>query len=85
MSHAVAVGDQPADVDVQIRDLVMEYITQKNCIILAVTAANQDLANSDALAIAREVDPAGDRTVGVLTKLDLMDKVPLAFALVLHQ
>ena len=43
----VAVGDQPADVDVQIRDLVMEYITQKNCIILAVSAANHDLANSD--------------------------------------
>lgn len=70
----VAVGDQPHDVEVQIRDLVMEYISQKNCIILAVTAANQDLANSDAIKIAREVDPNGDRTLGVLTKLDLMDK-----------
>jgi len=38
---SVAVGDQPHDVEVQIRDLVMEYISQKNCIILAVTAANQ--------------------------------------------
>jgi len=35
-----------------------------------------DLANSDAIKIAREVDPNGDRTLGVLTKLDLMDKVP---------
>ena len=44
-----------------------------NCIILAVSAANQDIANSDGLQIAREVDPEGHRTVGVLTKLDLMD------------
>lgn len=44
-----------------------------NSIILAVTPANMDLANSDALKIAREVDPSGSRTLGVLTKLDLMD------------
>lgn len=41
--------------------------------ILAVSAANVDLANSDALKLARSVDPQGRRTIGVLTKLDLMD------------
>jgi hypothetical protein len=45
-----------------------------NAIILAVTPANADLATSDALRIAREVDPTGDRTIGVLTKVDIMDK-----------
>jgi len=35
-----------------------------NAIILAVTPANADLATSDALHLAREVDPAGDRTIG---------------------
>ena len=40
---------------------------------MAVQAANQDLATSDALKISREVDPEGNRTIGVLTKLDLMD------------
>lgn len=45
-----------------------------NAIILAVTPANADLATSDALRIAREVDPPGDRTIGVLTKVDIMDK-----------
>eukprot|EP00906_Rhabdomonas_costata_P032658 RCo046004 len=70
----VPVGDQPVDVEQQTRDLVLEYIRKPNCIILAVSAANQDIANSDALKIAREVDPNGDRTIGVLTKLDLMDK-----------
>ncbi len=45
-----------------------------NAIILAVTPANADLATSDALRLAREVDPSGDRTIGVLTKVDIMDK-----------
>jgi replication fork clamp-binding protein CrfC len=47
---------------------------QPNCIILAVSPANQDLATSDAIKISREVDPKGERTFGVLTKIDLMDK-----------
>lgn len=51
----------------------MQYIKNPNAIILSVTSANTDLANSDALKMAREVDPNGDRTVGVLTKIDLMD------------
>ncbi|CAO3644330.1 unnamed protein product [Mucor fragilis] len=38
-----------------------------------VTPANADLANSDSLKLAKQVDPAGKRTMGVLTKLDLMD------------
>lgn len=41
---------------------------------MAVSPANQDLAMSDALKLARRVDPHGDRTIGVLTKIDLMDK-----------
>lgn len=51
----------------------MQYIKNPNAIILSVTSANTDLANSEALKMAREVDPQGDRTVGVLTKIDLMD------------
>lgn len=42
-------------------------------IILAVSPANADIANSDSLKLARKVDPNGKRTIGVLTKLDLMD------------
>uniref|UniRef100_A0A4W5NZG7 dynamin GTPase n=1 Tax=Hucho hucho TaxID=62062 RepID=A0A4W5NZG7_9TELE len=54
----VPVGDQPTDIEYQ----------------LAVTPANMDLANSDALKLAKDVDPQGQRTIGVITKLDLMDK-----------
>ncbi len=53
--------------------MVYEYAEKPNSIILAVTPANIDLTNSDALKIAREVDPHGTRTLGVLTKVDLMD------------
>ncbi|KAL5604208.1 hypothetical protein BROUX41_002190 [Berkeleyomyces rouxiae] len=70
----VPVGDQPRDIERQIREMVLKYIGKSNAIILAVTAANQDLANSDGLKMAREVDPEGQRTIGVLTKVDLMDE-----------
>lgn len=70
----VPVGDQPRDIERQIRDMVLKYISKSNAIILAVTAANIDLANSDGLKLAREVDPEGQRTIGVLTKVDLMEE-----------
>ena len=53
------VGDQPLDIEHQIRHLILQYISNPNCIILAVTPANIDLATSEALKIAREVDPDG--------------------------
>ncbi|XP_062866711.1 dynamin-2 isoform X2 [Trichomycterus rosablanca] len=70
----VAVGDQPQDIEFQIRDMLLQFITKESCLILAVTPANTDLANSDALKVAKEVDPQGLRTIGVITKLDLMDE-----------
>jgi replication fork clamp-binding protein CrfC len=70
----VAVEDQPKDIPEQIDRMVNKYIEHENAIILAITPANQDLANSDSLIAARKVDPKGDRTLGVLTKLDIMDK-----------
>ncbi|VDI51862.1 dynamin GTPase [Mytilus galloprovincialis] len=70
----VAVGNQPQDIEIQIRSMVLEFISKESCLILAVSPANTDLANSDALKIAKEVDPQGMRTIGVITKLDLMDE-----------
>lgn len=70
----VPVGDQPKDIERQIKEMVLKQIQKPNAIILAVTAANTDLANSDGLKLAREVDPEGQRTIGVLTKVDLMDE-----------
>lgn len=70
----VPVGDQPVDIEAQIRNMILDFISKDNCLILAVSPANSDLANSDALKLAREVDPSGNRTIGVITKLDLMDE-----------
>ncbi|CAJ0607899.1 unnamed protein product [Cylicocyclus nassatus] len=70
----VPVGDQPPDIEHQIREMILTFISRETCLILAVTPANSDLATSDALKLAKEVDPQGLRTIGVLTKLDLMDE-----------
>ncbi|XP_055919213.1 dynamin-1-like protein isoform X2 [Eupeodes corollae] len=69
----VPVGDQPEDIETQIRDLIVKYIENPNSIILAVTSANTDMATSEALKLAKDVDPDGRRTLAVVTKLDLMD------------
>ena len=55
----VPVGDQPPDIEIQIREMILEFVRKENCLILAVSPANADLANSDALKIAKEVDPQG--------------------------
>ncbi|XP_057530949.1 dynamin-related protein 3A-like [Amaranthus tricolor] len=70
----VPVGDQPSDIEARIRTMIMKYIRHPSCLILAVTPANSDLANSDALQIAGNADPDGKRTIGVITKLDIMDR-----------
>ncbi|KAI0599315.1 dynamin-A [Biscogniauxia sp. FL1348] len=69
----VPIGDQPADIEKQTRTLISEYIAKPNSIVLAVSPANVDIVNSEALKLARHVDPLGRRTIGVLTKVDLMD------------
>ncbi|KAL9038771.1 MAG: hypothetical protein Q9214_005149 [Letrouitia sp. 1 TL-2023] len=69
----VPIGDQPTDIEKQTRTLISEYIAKPNSLILAVSPANVDIVNSEALKLARHVDPMGRRTIGVLTKLDLMD------------
>lgn len=69
----VPVGDQPEDIEVQIRQLILQHISNPNAIILAVSPANTDFATSESLKMARECDPDGRRTLAVVTKLDLMD------------
>ena len=65
-------GQDPNIVD-KIRAMVKNFIADTNCIILAVTPATSDIANSEALELALEVDPERKRTLGVLTKIDAME------------
>lgn len=69
----VPVGDQPEDIEDKIHELIYSFISNPNSLILAVTPATTDLATSEALKLARDVDPEGRRTLAVITKLDLMD------------
>ncbi|KAK4853776.1 hypothetical protein QYF36_014381 [Acer negundo] len=55
-------------------NVVSNTVAQPNSVILAITPANQGLATSGAIKLSREVNPAADKTFGVLTKVDLMDK-----------
>eukprot|EP01083_Nonionella_stella_P098474 276948_1 len=70
----VAVANQPPDIERRIRKLIRSFISRPKCLILAVSAATSDLATSDAIQLAKEVDPKGSRTLGVITKIDLMDQ-----------
>ncbi|KAG9354737.1 hypothetical protein JZ751_001450 [Albula glossodonta] len=69
----VPVGDQPEDIEAQIQEMILSFISNPNSLILSVSPANSDLATCDALKLAREVDPDGRRTLLVVSKLDLMD------------
>ncbi len=64
--------DQPLELKQKIADLCDKYIQPPN-VILAISAADVDLANSTALRASRRVDPRGERTIGVVTKMDLVD------------
>ncbi|XP_054434542.1 interferon-induced GTP-binding protein Mx1 isoform X2 [Pteronotus mesoamericanus] len=70
----VAVGNQPADIGYQIRRLIEKYIIKEETINLVVVPCNVDITTTEALSMAQEVDPEGDRTIGILTKPDLVDK-----------
>jgi len=63
--------EQPENLKEKISSLCDKYIREPN-IILAVCAADVDLANSPALRASRRVDPLGLRTIGVITKMDLV-------------
>ncbi|KAM6930346.1 dynamin-1-like protein isoform 2-T2 [Xenentodon cancila] len=69
----VPVGDQPENIEEQVQEMILSFISNPNSLILAVSPANSDLATSDALKLAREVDQDGRRTLLVVSKLDLMD------------
>uniref|UniRef100_A0A3B3BA61 Interferon-induced GTP-binding protein Mx n=1 Tax=Oryzias melastigma TaxID=30732 RepID=A0A3B3BA61_ORYME len=70
----VAVKGQPADIGEQIKRLIWEFIGKRETINLVVVPCNVDIATTEALKMAQEVDPEGERTLGILTKPDLVDK-----------
>ncbi|OCT93745.1 MX dynamin-like GTPase 1 L homeolog isoform X1 [Xenopus laevis] len=70
----VALPDQPKDIGQQIKKMIRKYIQRQETINLVVVPSNVDIATTEALEMAREVDPNGERTLGILTKPDLVDR-----------
>ncbi|XP_050975386.1 interferon-induced GTP-binding protein Mx [Labeo rohita] len=70
----VATGNQPKDIEKQIKDLIEKFIKRQETISLVVVPANIDIATTEALQMAFKVDSTGQRTLGILTKPDLVDK-----------
>ncbi|KAJ8388547.1 hypothetical protein AAFF_G00132610 [Aldrovandia affinis] len=70
----VAVKGQPENIGEQIKRLIRKFITKRETINLVVVPCNVDIATTEALQMAQEVDPDGERTLGILTKPDLVDK-----------
>src|SRR6201999_4090473 len=68
----VTNADQPPELKEKITELCDKYIQSPN-IILAISAADVDLATSTSLRASRKVDPRGERTIGVITKMDLVE------------
>uniref|UniRef100_A0A8C2IPS8 Uncharacterized protein n=1 Tax=Cyprinus carpio TaxID=7962 RepID=A0A8C2IPS8_CYPCA len=70
----VPVKGQPEDIGNQIKQLIIKFIEKQETINMVVVPCNTDIATTEALKMAQEVDPEGKRTVAILTKPDLIDK-----------
>lgn len=70
----VDTDDQEKGVSKGIESLCLEYIEKENTVILALCPATGDIATADSLQYAQMVDPQRERTFGVVTKIDIMDK-----------
>ncbi|XP_063079769.1 interferon-induced GTP-binding protein Mx1-like [Engraulis encrasicolus] len=70
----VPVKGQPEDIADQIKRLIKSFIEKSETIVLVVVPCNVDIATTEALKMAQEVDPEGKRTLAILTKPDLVDR-----------
>ena len=70
----VPIGNQPKNIEEITKNMAKRYCEDSLTVILCVIAANSDIATIDGLKMAKELDVQGVRTLGVLTKLDIMDK-----------
>ena len=65
-------SEQPKDIELITKRMALKYITDKRTIILCVIPANIDITTSEALQIALITDQKKLRTIGVVTKIDIM-------------
>ncbi|KAJ7953923.1 Dynamin-related protein 4c-like [Quillaja saponaria] len=76
----VPIHGQPENIYDQIKDMIMEYITPEESIILNVIAASVDFSTCESIRMSQCVDKTGQRTLAAVTKADknpegLLEKV----------
>lgn len=81
----IPIGDQPKDIEKITKDMVTRYCRDERTIILCVIPANADMSTSEALQLSQHLDPDGSRTIGVITKIDIMDKGTDARKMILNK
>ncbi|OMJ73058.1 hypothetical protein SteCoe_28335 [Stentor coeruleus] len=81
----IPVGDQPKNIYEITKEMAHRYISDPRTIILCVCAANVDITTSDGIQMAKRVDPQGIRTLGVITKIDIMDRGTNAKRIILSE
>lgn len=68
-------GQNKSDANIKlIEDVAIQTISQPNCLILLTITCTDDIQNQSGAALARQVDPQGLRTIGVLTKTDAIQE-----------
>ncbi len=67
-------GPQQSNIHDVIVNMIKKYIKNEQMVILAVVSATSDFGNSEALKLAKEVDPQQIRTIGVVTKIDTIQQ-----------
>lgn len=81
----IAQGGQVQNIYKVTRDMIGRYMKDPSSIILCVVPANQDITNDEVLGMAMKMDPLGERTLGCITKIDIMDRGTDARSLLLNK
>ena len=81
----IAYGDQPKNIEQITKNMVTHYCQDPKTVILAVVPGNADMSTSESLQLAMQLDPEGKRTLGVITKIDIMDKGTDASSMLLNE
>lgn len=67
-----AVSKEQDDIGVVTEAITRQYINQEGMVVLVVIPGWEDFGNPLALKLAKDADPSGERTIGVVTKVDCL-------------